>query len=168
MQQLQAHRQVKEHTQDLADIDGVEDFKPLSAEEAVAWRARHPGMSPWRVLLLQGVVGLVLVALVAAVSGSSSLAASVAWGVVSVWLPALVFARALSRQMRQGKAGSALVGLFVWEFVKVALTVALLVVAPKVIAELNWLALLAGFVVTMKMYWLAMVLNMKRRRQSEC
>ena len=125
-------------------------------------------MSPWRVLLLQALAGLAIVGGVAVVSGSASLVASVAWGVVAVWLPALVFARALSRQMRQGKAGSALVGLFVWEFVKVALTVALLLVAPKVIAELNWLALLAGFVVTMKMYWLAMVLHMKRHRQPEC
>ncbi len=49
----------------------------------------------------------------------------------------------------------ALAGLFVWELVKVVLTVVLLAAAPKVISELSWLALLAGFVVTMKVYWLA-------------
>lgn len=125
-------------------------------------------MSPWRVLLLQAVGGLVMVVGAAAVSRNSAMVASVAWGVLSVWLPALVFARALSRQMRRGKAGSALAGLFVWEFVKVVLTVALLLVAPKVIVGLNWLALLAGFVITMKMYWLAMVLHMKRGRGPEC
>jgi ATP synthase protein I len=32
-------------------------------------------------------------------------------------------------------------------------------VAPKVISELSWLALVAGFVVTMKVYWLAMALS---------
>jgi ATP synthase protein I len=37
--------------------------------------------------------------------------------------------------------------------------VALLLAAPKVIADLSWLALVAGFVVTMKVYWLAMALG---------
>ena len=32
----------------------------------------------------------------------------------------------------------------------------MLVLAPKVVLNLNWLALLAGFVVTMKASWLAM------------
>lgn len=157
---------VKDAFQDRADADGGEEFKPLTPEEAAAWRARHPGISPWRVLVLQASVGLSLAALTFVLTGKLNLSASVAWGVVAVWLPALVFARALSRQMRQPKAGSALVGLFVWEGVKIALTVALLLVAPRVVAELNWLALLAGFVLTMKMYWLAMALHHRRRRQS--
>ena len=32
---------------------------------------------------------------------------------------------------------------------------ALLFAAPVLIVNLNWLALLAGFVVTMKVYWIA-------------
>jgi len=35
----------------------------------------------------------------------------------------------------------------------VVLTVAMLFAAPGLIPDLNWLALLAGFVVTMKVYW---------------
>lgn len=154
---------MKDSLNELADADREDEFKPLSAQEAAAWRARHPGLSPWRVLAMQAAVGAMVVLVAWLLSGEVSLAASVAWGVVSVWLPALVFARALARQMRQPRAGSALVGLFVWEGVKVALTVALLLVAPQVVAELNWLALLAGFVLTMKMYWLAMVLHTRRR-----
>ena len=102
------------------------------------------------------------------VSGQSRLAASVAWGVVSVVVPGVVFARALARQMRQKQAGAALAGLFVWELVKIVLTVALLLVAPKVVAGLSWLALVAGFVVTMKVYWLAIATGVapgwKRRK----
>jgi ATP synthase protein I len=87
------------------------------------------------------------------------LAASAAWGSVAVVIPAVVFVRALSRQMRRTQSGSALAGLFVWELVKIILTVALLLVAPKVISDLSWFALVAGFVVTMKVYWLAMALG---------
>lgn len=150
---------------DLADGDVDEVLKPLTAQEAFVWRARQPVTSPWRVLGLQVLVGGLLVVLTAAISGRASLAASVAWGVVSVCVPAVVFARALSRQARSHKAGSALTSFFVWELVKIVLTVALLLVAPRVVAELNWLALVAGFVITMKVYWLAMVLHIKQRHR---
>ena len=149
---------------DSAD-DGLEpDFKPLTPEQAAAWRQRNPVTLPWRVLVLQMLVGVAVAVLTGVVSGQSRLAVSVAWGVVSVVVPGFVFARALARQMRLKQAGSALAGLFVWELVKIVLTVALLLVAPKVIAGLSWLALVAGFVVTMKVYWLAMALGWMRRK----
>jgi ATP synthase protein I len=47
-------------------------------------------------------------------------------------------------------------GFFVWEAVKVALTVAMLGLATRVIDELSWPAMLAGLVVTMKVYWVAL------------
>lgn len=150
--------------------DGLEaDFKPLTPEQAAAWRQRNPVTSPWRVLVLQVLVGVVVAVLTGVVSGQSRLAASVAWGVVSVVVPGVVFARALARQMRQKQAGAALAGLFVWELVKIVLTVALLLVAPKVVAGLSWLALVAGFVVTMKVYWLAIATGVApgwRRRKT--
>ncbi|MBM3386274.1 MAG: ATP synthase subunit I [Betaproteobacteria bacterium] len=140
--------------------DGLEpDFKPLTPEQAVAWRQRNPVTSPWRVLALQLLVGVAVAVLTGLVSGQFRLAASVAWGVFSVVIPGFVFARALARQMRLKQAGAALAGLFVWELVKIVLTVALLLVAPQVIAGLSWLALVAGFVVTMKVYWLAMAIK---------
>ena len=140
--------------------DGLEpDFKPLTPEQAAAWRQRNPVTSPWRVLGLQLLVGVAVAVLTGWVSGQLRLAVSVLWGVVSVVVPGGVFARALARQMRLKQAGAALAGLFVWELVKIVLTVALLLVAPKVIAGLSWLALVAGFVVTMKVYWLAMAIK---------
>ena len=151
-------------TTDAADEGSEPDFKPLSAEEAQAWRQNNPQASPWRVLLLQVGVGAVLALLTGLVSGQWHLAASAAWGSVAVVIPAVVFVRALSRQMRRTQPGSALVGLFVWELVKIVLTVALLLVAPKVISDLSWFALVAGFVVTMKVYWLAMALGWMQRK----
>ena len=145
--------------------EGLEpEFKPLTAEQAQAWRLHNPVASPWRVLALQVVVGALLAVLTGWISGQSRLAASMAWGSVAVVIPAVVFVRALSRQMRRTQPGSALVSLFVWELVKIVLTVALLLVAPKVISDLSWFALVAGFVVTMKVYWLAMALGWMQRK----
>ena len=58
---------------------------------------------------------------------------------------------------RQAPAGGALTGLFGWELVKIALTVAMLAAAPRLVPGLSWLALLAGMVVTMKTYWIALM-----------
>jgi ATP synthase protein I len=38
-----------------------------------------------------------------------------------------------------------------------ALTVLLMVLAPRLIEDLSWPALLAGLIVTMKVYWLALI-----------
>lgn len=136
-----------------------EDFKPMTAQEVQVWRLKNPVSSPWRVLMLQAAVGLTMAALTGLVSGQSPLAFSVGWGALCVVIPAVVFVRALARQMHRTQPGSALGVLMFWELVKVILTVALLLVAPKVIANLSWLALVAGFVVTIKVYWLAMALG---------
>lgn len=146
-------------TTDVVDEATESEFKPLTAEEVQVWRRSHSQTSPWRVLWLQAGVGALMSLLTAGLSGQTHLAISVAWGALAVVVPGIVFVRALSRQMRRTQPGSALVGLFVWELVKIILTVALLLVAPKVISDLSWFALVAGFVVTMKVYWLAMALG---------
>jgi ATP synthase protein I len=78
-------------------------------------------------------------------------------------IPAAFFIRGLARQQQAGNAGSALVGFFVWEMVKIVLTIAMLFAAPRLIVQLDWLALLAGFVVTIKVYWVAMWLRPGRK-----
>jgi ATP synthase protein I len=149
-----------------SSVDAVTEpeFKPLTAEEVRAWRLENPALSPWRIIGLQAGVGVMMVLLTWLVMGQAHLSASVAWGVVAVLLPAMVFARALGRQMQIGRPKSALLGLFMWELVKIVLTVALLLVAPKVIFDLSWLALVASFVVTIKVYWLAMALGWMQRK----
>ena len=139
------------------------DFKCLSAQEAQAWRKKNPPVSPWRVVRMQMVVGF-LVALAAwGVTGISSVGWSAGYGSMAVVIPAALFARGLSRQQRAVNAGSALTGFFVWEMVKIALTVAMLFAAQRLIWQLNWLALLTGFVVTMKVYWVAVWLHSVRK-----
>ncbi len=145
---------------DDTDASPDADFKPLSAEEARQWRQSNPPLSPWRIVAWQAMAG-VLVTVVAALL-DVVLVWSVAYGALAVVLPAAVLARALSRQ--SGAAGAALAGFFVWELVKIILTVVILLAAPKLVPQLNWLALLAGFVVAMKVYWVAVWLHPARRK----
>ena len=148
------------------DPDGSEDldFKPLTAAEASILRDGSRSVSPWQIVGLQVSAGLVVALLVWVLSGSQAAAWSSAYGSLAVVVPAVVFVRGLARQQRAPNTGSALGGFFVWEGVKIVLTVAMLFVAPKVGLSLNWLALLAGFVVTMKAYWVAMWLHSKRNK----
>lgn len=139
------------------------EYKPLTAQEAEVIRQSSVPLSPWRVVFWQVAVGILVALLTKFVTASEVAGWSAAYGALAVVLPAVVFARGLARQRRAPNAGSALGGFFVWEMVKVVLTVAMLFAAPRVILELNWLALLAGFVVTMKVYWVAMWLHSKRK-----
>lgn len=141
-----------------------EDFKRLSAEEVKALQQSMPKMSPWTVLGAQVLVGVLVSLLVWLVTGLAVAAWSAAYGALAVVVPALVFLRGLRRQQGAQNASAALGGFFVWEMVKVVLTVAMLFAAPRLILELNWLALLAGFVVTMKVYWVAMWLHSGRKK----
>ena len=146
-----------------ADESNEPEFKPLNAKEAAVLLKSNPASSPWRVLVWQVAVGC-LVALAAwALTGRSASAWSAGYGALSVVLPAAFFIRGLARQQLASNAGSALVGFFVWEMIKIVLTIAMLFAAPRLIVQLNWLALLAGFVVTMKVYWVAMWLRPIRK-----
>ena len=62
-------------------------------------------------------------------------------------------------------AQTAVLGLFVWELVKIALTVAMLFGATRVLKDLSWPALLVGLVLTMKVNWV--VLAWQQVRQSK-
>ena len=157
------------------DEDAVEDesFKPLSREEAQMLSQKLGSqvapLSLIRVLVWQALTGLLLALCVWIWSGNSSTGWSVLYGSFCVVVPAAIFARGFGRQMAFGQsgttvpAGAAMAGFFVWELVKVVLTVVMLLAAPKIVLQLNWLALLAGFVVTMKVYWVAAWFGLGRK-----
>lgn len=133
-------------------------FQPMSAEQARQWRAAHPPQSPWPVIGAQAATGAVAIGLAWLGSGGDrGVMASVAYGFLAAWLPAVLFARLVARRMRmRANAGSALVALMVGEGIKIVLTVLLLLAAPMVLMQVHWLALLVGFVVTIKAAWLAL------------
>ncbi|PWW45535.1 ATP synthase subunit I [Melaminivora alkalimesophila] len=145
------------------ETEGEEDdFKPLSAEEAARWRERQREVSPWRIVAVQ-LLAAVLVALVAwAWSGRAPVGWSAGYGGLAVALPAALFARGVHR--RRASAGAAMAALMGWELVKIVLTVAMLAAAPRLVPGLSWLALLAGMVVVMKTYWVALLARPGVRR----
>ena len=137
------------------------DYKPLTAEEAQRLRERKPLISPWRVIAVQIVAGL-LVALVAwGVSGRLSVGWSAGYGALAVVIPSAVFARGLTGRFSSLNAGTAVLGFFLWEMVKLVLSVAMLLAAPRLVTELSWPAMLVGLVVTMKAAWVAVMLTPK-------
>jgi ATP synthase protein I len=139
------------------------DFKPLTADQARQLRETNPQISPWRVIAVQGVVG-VLVALVAwALTGRQNVGWSAAYGVLAVVLPGALFARGLTSRLSSMNVGTAVAAFFIWEMVKLALTLAMLVAAPRLVAELSWPALLVGLVVTMKVVWVAVLFRPKHQ-----
>ena len=145
---------------DARDIDEklkaeLENFKPLTQQEADNIRRGIQPVSMAQVLVVQAVTGILVAMISWVVTGRQVAGWSAFYGALAVIVPAGLFARGLSRQRSVLNAGSALVGFFVWELVKIGTTVAMLLVAPRLIPQLSWLALLAGFVVTMKVYWLA-------------
>jgi len=135
------------------------DFKPLTAQEAQAWRSRHRAIPVWRLVVVQALVGGLVALLAGLVSGKPPIGWSAGYGALAVVVPAALFARGMARQRFAGSPGAAMVGFFGWEMVKIVLTVAMLAAAPRLVAQLSWLALLAGMVVTMKTYWIALMVQ---------
>ena len=149
------------------DTPEEDEIIPWTAEQAEAWRAANPSPSLWQMWKVQAYAGLAVVVasgLVQALAGwSSAVVLSAIYGVLAALLPsALANAGMLRGRRRQEQAGLRLgagfgfASVLAWEGVKVMLTIVLLALAPLLMREhMNWLAMLAGFVVTLKAYWLA-------------
>jgi ATP synthase protein I len=133
------------------------EFKPLTAEQAQKLREQNPPLSPWRVIAGQAVAGALVASAAWVLTGKSQVGWSAAWGALAVVLPAVLLARGLSSPMARANAGTAVFAFFLWEMVKIALTVAMLFAAPRLVRDLSWPAMLVGLVLTMKVYWLALV-----------
>jgi len=139
-------------------------FKPLTREEAEKLKAASRSVSPWTLVGSQLAAGAVVALLAGVLTGQARVGWSAAYGALAVVIPSVLFVRGLARQKNAAHGGSALAGFFVWEMVKIALTLAMLVAAPRLVNELSWLALVAGFVVTMKAYWAAVWFGLLRRK----
>lgn len=138
------------------------DFKPLTAQQAEDWRRRQSVISVWRIVVLQVAVGVLVMLVTWLLAGRVQVVCSAGYGALSVVLPAALFARGMAR--KRPSAGAAMAGLMGWELLKIALTVAMLAAAPRLVPGLSWLALLAGMVVTMKTYWIALLVQSGVRR----
>jgi ATP synthase protein I len=128
----------------------------LTAEQARRVREQNPPVSPWWVVAGQAGVGVVAALVAWALTGKQNVGWSVGYGALAVVIPAAVFARGLTGKFSSLNAGSAAVGFLLWEMVKIALTLAMMAAAPRLVAGLSWPALLIGLVLAMKVYWVAL------------
>ncbi|MDK9715715.1 ATP synthase subunit I [Sulfuritalea hydrogenivorans] len=95
----------------------------------------------------QGIATLIVAGLAWLWAGPHG-AASAGLGGAAVVIPNLFFALSLWAAARSGRASVA--RFFVGEFIKVAATLALLVIVAGAYRDLHWLALLAGLLVALK------------------
>jgi ATP synthase protein I len=138
-------------------------FKPLTADQARRLREQNPPVSPWWVVAGQAVVGLVVALAAWGLTGRQNVGWSAGYGALAVVIPAAIFARGLTGRFSSLNAASAAVGFLAWEMVKIALSVAMLMAAPRLVTALSWPALLVGLVLTMKVYWLALAYRPRGR-----
>ncbi|MDP3413499.1 MAG: ATP synthase subunit I, partial [Polaromonas sp.] len=75
-----------------------------------------------------------------------------------------LFARGLTGKVWSMNPGTAVAGFFLWEMVKVALTLAMLFAAPRLVSMLSWPIMLVGLVVTMKVSWFALFLAARHKK----
>ena len=139
--------------------DGADStaFKPLTREEASALRTQEPPLSPWWVLGAQVAVGVVAALLAVLFTARQEVAWSVLYGAATVVVPGALMARGMTSQLTRLSPVNSAVGFMTWQMVKIAVSVAMLALAPKLVQPLVWLALLVGLVVCMKVYWLALL-----------
>ena len=147
-------------------LEDADEFEPLTREQAQALREKHPSISPWAVVWCQAGFGLVL-ALVGGVWGGSHVAWSVAYGALAVVVPATLFARGVRGRFASLNPGSAMMAFFLWELVKLIVTFVMLALAPKFVVALSWPAMLVGLVLTMKVYWVALVVPPKMLKHKD-
>jgi len=132
-------------------------FKPLTKEQAQALRAADPPLSPWRVVAVQGAVGVVVAVLALLVTGRQEVGWSALYGAATVVLPGALMARGMTSRLSSMSPGASAVSFMLWEMVKIAVSVAMLMLAPRFVQPLSWPALLVGLVLCMKVYWLALL-----------
>jgi ATP synthase protein I len=140
----------------LDDEDAKPPFKALTREEAQALAVRNPVVSPWRVVAVQAAVGGIVAVLAWLLMGESSYFWSALYGAGTVVLPGALMARGMTSRLSSMAPGVSAVSFMFWEMVKLGVSVALLVGAPRLVPHLSWPALLVALVLCIKVYWVAL------------
>lgn len=103
-----------------------------------------------RLVSLQILATLVAGIIAGLLGGWSAMFSAVLGGLCCVVPNGVMAVRLFASAQKPGGANPAT--FFIWEFVKIALTLALLFLTARLYHGLNWLALLGGFIVALKSY----------------
>ncbi len=148
-----AHRVASRGFEDEAEDPPI---TPLTRAEARDLRVRSPQVSPWRVIAAQVVVGCLSAALLGLFLDHPQVIGSALYGAATVVVPAALMARGMTSSLSSMSPGSGAVSFVLWEFVKIAVTVLMLMLAPKIVQPLYWPALLVSLVLCLQVYWVAL------------
>lgn len=102
-------------------------------------------------------VGVAAALLAGLATWRQEVAWSVLYGAATVVVPGALMARGMTSRISSMSPGSSAVSFMLWEMVKIAVSVVMLMLAPKLVQPLVWPALLVGLVLGMKVYWLALL-----------
>lgn len=103
-----------------------------------------------RIISLQLIATVVAGVIAALLGGRAAMLSAVLGGLCCVVPNGVMSVRLFAATAKPGGANPAT--FLIWEFIKIALTLALLGVTAWLYRDLNWLALLAGFIVALKSY----------------
>ena len=167
---IKKHRQVSDEMPALSG-DSESDsghwenapFKRLSRDEAKKLSQANPSTPSWVVVLAQLAVGIFVACAAWAITGRHNAGWSALYGALAVVIPGALFVRGLKSQFSSINAATAGFGFFVWEAMKISVSVGMLLVAPRLVVDLDWLAMLIGLILTLKVYWLALLMRPKRK-----
>ena len=108
-----------------------------------------------RIVLLQLAVTVLASLIAGLIAGKHALLSALLGGLCCVVPNALFALRLFTDAQRPG--GASPMTFFIGEFIKIALTVALLVAVVLLYRDLNWLALIAAFIIALKSYIILLV-----------
>ena len=139
--------------------DETEDppTKALTRDEAQALRAKSPQLSPWRVIAVQAAVGALVAAVAWLMSSKPEVVWSALYGAATAVVPGALMARGMTSRLSSVSIGASAVSVMLWSTVKIGVSIAMLLLAPKLVQPLSWPALLAALVLCMQVYWFALL-----------
>ena len=143
-------------SQDWGDDERDAPFRRLSRDEAEALRRSQPVLSPWVVVAVQLVLGAI-VGTVAWVAFGERAAVSAWYGAAVVVVPGALMARGATSRLSTLSPVISAVSMLGWGFVKIAVSVAMLVLAARIVPGLVWPALLVSMVLCLQSYWFALL-----------
>jgi ATP synthase protein I len=109
------------------------------------------------VVSVQALVGFAAAAVLGLVWREEAVVWSALYGAATVVVPGLLMARGMTSRFSSMNAGVSAVSFMLWEMVKIAVSVVMLMIAPKIVPGLSWPALLVTLILCIKVYWLALL-----------
>ncbi|HOX68494.1 MAG TPA: ATP synthase subunit I [Burkholderiaceae bacterium] len=131
--------------------------KPLTRDEAQALRVKSPQLSPWRVIAAQAVVGCLMALGAWWFSDQPGFVQSAIYGSIVAVLPGALMARGMTSRLSSLSVGSSAVSVMLWTVMKIGVSIAMLMLAPKLVQSLSWPVLLATLVLCMQVYLVALL-----------